>query len=347
VTEYAFELYLQGAQAPFYTMSLGKPAPQGDGKIRYDFSANVTAWPLPGGTYEARVAALGPTGTGRSAASNTFQFASCAYTLGPSAATVGAPSGSSSFIVTTTAGCAWTVTSSAAWVSLITSTGTGSGTVSFSYQANGVGASRAATLSVSGTPFALTQSAASCSYTVSPGSFALPAAASGSTAIAVTATSGCAWTAATTAPWITLGNKTGTGNGSATFMVAANPDGLARTGTISIGSHTISVAQAAAACGVTVTPTSLTLGSQAGTVAIGITTPTGCPWTATSSVAWASLATTSGTGTTSVALTYQAHTGTTARTGAITVGGVTIPLTQQIYRAPVAPSNLRVVPSSN
>lgn len=426
VTEYALELYLQGAASPFYTMSLGKPAPQGDGKIRYDFSANIAAWPLTGGIYESRVTAVGPTGTGRSTVSNTFSFVTCSYLLAPTSATVGATSGSSNFSVTAATGCVWTVTTPATWVSLITTAGTGLGTVSFSYAANTLGTPRSATITVGSQAFALTQSGVACTVTVtpltlsvtaqagsanvvlttpggcpswtatsnapwatvgtasgtgsatiavsyqvhtgtasrsatitvggqtvalaqasassvSPGTFALPATASGTTAIAVTALAGWAWQATTSTSWITLGTSSGTGNGTATFTIAANPDGTARTGSIAIGEHTIGVAQAAAACGVTVTPLTLSVGAPAGSVNVAITTPGGCAWTATSSASWVTVGTASGSGSASVTLTYQGHTATTPRSTTITVGGVTVPFTQLAFPAPVAPKNLRVV----
>ena len=47
-----------------------------------------------------------------------------------------------------------------------------------------------------------------------------------------------------------------------------------------------------------------------------------------------------------ITLTFQAYTDTTPRTGSVTVGGVTVPLTQQAYPAPVAPRNLRLTTTS-
>ncbi len=347
VTEYALELYLQGAVAPFYTMSLGKPAPQADGKIRFDFSTNVAAWPLPGGTYESRVAAVGPTGTGRSDPSNTFSFATaCSYTLAPTSATVGAASGSSSLSVTTTSGCAWTATTTASWVSLITTSGTGSGTVSFSYSTNSTTAARAATISVGGKSYTLTQSAAAaCSYTASPGSFALPSTASATNTITVTAATGCAWMATTGTPWITMGTASGSGNGTATFTIAANPDGTPRTGSIILGGRTVSVAQAAASCGVSVSPKTISVGARAGAVNVAVSTATGCAWSATSGAAWVTPGSSSGSGAASLVLTYAAHTGSAPRATTVVVGGVSIPFTQQVAVVPTQPKNLRVVTS--
>ena len=84
VVRYELEMYLVGATAPFTTLDMGKPSPDADGKIRYDFSSAVAGWPLPGGNYEARVSAVGPEGEALSAPSNPFTFTSgapCTFTL--------------------------------------------------------------------------------------------------------------------------------------------------------------------------------------------------------------------------------------------------------------------------
>jgi hypothetical protein len=69
VTEYALEVYLGAAAAPFWTLSLGKP-PVVAGAMR------VPVPTIPGAqmfrTHVVRVAAVGPTGTGRSDPSNPF-----------------------------------------------------------------------------------------------------------------------------------------------------------------------------------------------------------------------------------------------------------------------------------
>lgn len=70
VTEYAWEVYLKDAQSPFWSTSLGKPNPGGDGAIR------VLAPSVPGMArfqeHTSKVVAVGPTGSGRSEASNGF-----------------------------------------------------------------------------------------------------------------------------------------------------------------------------------------------------------------------------------------------------------------------------------
>lgn len=244
VERYDFELYLAGATAPFHVVSLGKPAPGTDGKVRVDFASQVASWPLPGGTYESRVAAVGPGGAGRSSVSNQFQFVSCTYSLSAATMEVGATSGSTNVTVNAPAGCAWTASSGAAWVSMITTSGNGSGSVSFSYGANSATASRVATLTIAGQSFALTQLGVPCTITPATTTVNLGPGSSNGNGISLTVTSGCAWTATTATPWITLTTASGTGNGSVVFSVSANQGTTLRTGTITVGSQTVTVTQA-------------------------------------------------------------------------------------------------------
>ena len=76
VVRYELGVYMVGASAPFATIDMGKPDPDADGKIRYDFSSGVAAWPLTGSYYEARVSAVGPEGAALSDPSNPFVFGS-------------------------------------------------------------------------------------------------------------------------------------------------------------------------------------------------------------------------------------------------------------------------------
>lgn len=67
----------------------------------------------------------------------------------------------------------------------------------------------------------------------------------GSGKVYVTATSGCAWTAASNASWadITSGSS-GKGDGTVSFAVAAN-SGTGRTGSLTIANHTFTITQSA------------------------------------------------------------------------------------------------------
>jgi C1A family cysteine protease len=93
--------------------------------------------------------------------------------------------------------------------------------------------------------YTLRYTGTACSYSISPSSQSLGYAA-GSGSVTVATQGGCAWTATSNAPsWITT-TSSGTGNGTATFTVAANTGAKARTGTLTIAGRTHTVTQAGA-----------------------------------------------------------------------------------------------------
>ncbi|MEK6283139.1 MAG: Calx-beta domain-containing protein [Acidobacteriota bacterium] len=81
-----------------------------------------------------------------------------------------------------------------------------------------------------------------CSYTLSPTSQNFGASA-GNGAFSVTSPSGCSWTAASNANWLTT-TSSGSGNGTVNFEVAANT-GAARSGAITVAGQTFTVNQSA------------------------------------------------------------------------------------------------------
>lgn len=82
----------------------------------------------------------------------------------------------------------------------------------------------------------------SCSYTFNPTDKVFPSA-GGSGSFTITTAAGCAWTAVSYSAWIGItGGKSGTGNGTVTYTVAANT-GAYRKGTIKVGQRTFYVIQ--------------------------------------------------------------------------------------------------------
>lgn len=84
----------------------------------------------------------------------------CTFTLNPASASPSAAGGAGTVAVTASSGsCVWTASSSASWISITGgASGTGSGTVSYSVQAN-TGAQRTGTLLIAGQSFTVTQAA--------------------------------------------------------------------------------------------------------------------------------------------------------------------------------------------
>jgi hypothetical protein len=106
---------------------------------------------------------------------------------------------------------------------------------------------RTASVTVADQTFKVSQAAGpECTYTVSPNIQVFPAAGASSD-FSVTAGAVCAWTAVSSAPWITInGAASGTGNGGVSFTVSPNaPVGPERAATITVGRSIFTVIQAA------------------------------------------------------------------------------------------------------
>lgn len=329
VERYDLKFYYLGALQPFQVMNLGKPSPDLDGKIRVDFVRYLLSWPLPGISYEARVAAIGPTGVGQSAPSNSFAFSGpCGYVLSSNSASYGANGGSGNVGLSTSPDCLWTATSSANWVGVVTDSGSGPGTILYTVAANSSTNSRTGTLSIGDASLTITQAGGSgCSFTISPTSASVTSA-GGSGLVSVTSSTGCAWTAKSNVTWITISSGSGgTGSGTVSFTVAANTGTTSRTGTLTIAGKTMTITQGT--CPFSISPTSQSFGASGGTASVGVKTTTGCGWQAKSGAAWISItAGASGTGTGNVTYAVATNSGTTSRTGTLTIAGKTMTVTQ-------------------
>lgn len=161
--------------------------------------------------------------------------------------------------ISTQAGCPWTATSTAGWMTVIEGgSGSGSGTVRLRGDAN-YDARRSAILQVRWPTATAGQNVvvdqAGCTYAVS------------TTAVAFTASggngrfdvfqqsdpyecggplqNGCVWSAVADVPWITITNSMPrTGDDPVLFTVAANPAFTPRTGTITVRNRIVTITQA-------------------------------------------------------------------------------------------------------
>ena len=332
VVRYDLELYFIGASAPFQTVSLGKPAPQGDGKIRVDLATVLGAFLPAGQNYESRVTAVSDTSqVGRSTVSNQFAFtASCAATISPLSSSVGGGAATGSLTVSAAAGCTWTASSMVSWITITGgATGTGNGTVTYSVAANPTTTPRTGTVAAAGQTFTLNQAGA-CSFNISPTSASWPASPS-TGSVAVTTTAGCAWTATSPVSWITLtGGTSGTGNGTVTYSVAANTGTASRNATLSIAGRAFTVTQAGVVCTPSLSATDVTVGAGGGPGTVGVTAAAGCTWTASSSASWLTVTGGSpGNGNGTVSYNVAPNGSASSRTGTLTIAGRTYTVTQE------------------
>lgn len=270
----------------------------------------------------------------------------CSFSLDPASANFASAGGTGVVVITANlSSCPRTSSSSLSWVHIgYGQTGTGSGSVGYTVDPNNSSGPRSGSITVANRSFTVTQAAdSSCTYTLSP-AFANIAASGGSGPISVS--SSCSWTAASNnSDWLTAAGSAN-GDGVAQYSAAPNATGASRTGSITIGTASFAVAQAAP-CAYTLNPTNLPAvpaSGSTGTFTVTATSNT-CSWTAVSANANFLTVTSgaSGTGNGTVGFTILSNQTTFARSGAITVGGSAL---FNVYQLAGAPCSTELMPTS-
>jgi glucose/arabinose dehydrogenase len=233
--------------------------------------------------------------------------------------------------VSAPAGCPWTAASNDQWIRVTSSSsGSGNGQVAFSVDPNFASTSaRMGTLTIAGRTFTVAQ--AGCIFSLGPTSRSVPVAGITNATTGLSAPPGCAWTAASNDPWITItSSPSGSGNAQVAFSVASNfASATARTGTLTIASRTFTVTQAG--CTYSLGPTSRSVPVAGIPSAVtGVSAPAGCGWTAARNDPWIAITSSpSGSGNGQVAFSVASNVASTsARTGTLTIAGRTFTVTQ-------------------
>ncbi|MBL8112689.1 MAG: fibronectin type III domain-containing protein [Acidobacteria bacterium] len=317
------------SNVPWLTITSGASG-SGPGTVTYDVVGN------PGPSRTGTIAAAGNVFT-------VTQGDGCFASTGvsPPGLNVSAEGGSGlDFQVVAAPGCSWSATLATSWITITSGgSGTGNGTVSFSVDPNPDAASRVAFVTVEGATFAVVQAAADCAYRLAPPAATVPPAGTPAQTFQVQTPGGCPWMAVPGAPWITIASgASGSGAGSVTFAVAANPDAAVRTGTITVASETFTVTQSAAGCTYRLVPAGATAPPAGATgQTFEVQAPGGCPWTAATVAPWIALSSASGSGTGTVTYDVDANPDP-PRTGTIQVAGQTFTVQQATdCRVPASP----------
>ena len=168
-----------------------------------------------------------------------------------------------------------------------------------------------------------------CAYSILPTSDSIVAG-GGSGGTDVTAPVGCGWLATSNDGWITvISGDSGNGDGTVNYAVAPNPSSIPRSGTITIGTETLTIDQAGVPCTYSILPTSATPGSGGGADSTVVTAPGGCAWTATSNDGWITVISgDSGNGDGTVNYAVAPNPSSIPRSGTITIGTETFTVDQ-------------------
>jgi hypothetical protein len=147
--------------------------------------------------------------------------------------------------ITLASACYWSLVNNAGWVTATSSSTSGSGILQLSAAPNNF-AARTATITVAGQPVTITESAGTCTDSLSGSAPTYPATGGSGSLTLTTSNSSCAWQAYALSPWIQIANTsvTGTGSSAIAFSVAGNQGWAARTGMLLIGDQTYQITQA-------------------------------------------------------------------------------------------------------
>jgi hypothetical protein len=270
----------------------------------------------------------------------------CQYTVSPAGAEWSKDEARGSFTVTAQADCAWTATSSASWlVVLSANSGSGDSTVSYSVAANRDPVERTATITVADKTFTVRQGGdiGVCQYSVAPVTFN-PCMPAGTVTTTVTTQTGCSWTVTSNVPWLTVPTAS-SGSGTAVITLAfsdnydAPREGIAmvRWPTPTAGQN-VHLSQAGCVYTLSQSAFSFTanLGSgsfdviqQSQPLSCGGATQDRCIWTAVADVPWIVVNTPmpqAGDG--RVTFSVAANTSGASRAGRITVRDKIVTITQ-------------------
>lgn len=257
----------------------------------------------------------------------------CTYALSATSMTMDAAGGAGSVTVSTGGGCRWTGSSVASWIAATGGTsGTGPGTFTFNVAALTGTAPRSGALTVAGQTVSVTQQGVACAYTLLPASRTIDAAGA-TAAFDVNTDPACAWTVAASAPWLTIvSGGAGSGNGTVTYRVAANPDAASRTGSFTAGGQSHLVTQTGlTSCGVDLSTYQDTFSVAGGAGSFDVSASSTCAWIAAANISWIRVTDPSGglgSGSRRVTYLVDANSGTGSRSGTIAVGGQVLTVIQ-------------------
>ena len=186
-------------------------------------------------------------GCGSAATSTTAPSPSgtrCAISATPSPSSFPPSGGSGNIAIAGARECVWTISADTTWIVPEQTEGQGAATLPFRVSANGTPNQRRGTLSIGSTRVELAQDGAPCRFDLDTGRAEVPAT-GGDFRIAVTAMTGCAWSARPLDVWINVAAG-GSADGSGVIQLSAAANGgPARQGSVTVANQTVTVTQPA------------------------------------------------------------------------------------------------------
>ena len=264
------------------------------------------------------------------------------FSLSATTTSVGAVGSCGSVTVYGNSGCPWVATSGNSWLAISPGSGSGTGTVTYCYATNTIPTARSGSLTIAGQTFTVTQAGASASGSFSLSTTNVAIGAVGNCgSVTVYSTGSIPFTATTSNSWLRIsaitgagaGNGNAVGSGNVTVIVNyccdTNPACGGRIGSLIIAGQTVTVTQAGGTGTFTLSETNATVSAAGNCGSVLVSTTAGCPWTATTTNNWLSIASgASGTGTGVVNYCYTTNLTSNVRTGSLTIASQKFTLIQ-------------------
>ena len=278
----------------------------------------------------------------------------CAPALTVSGGTVGAGGGSGTLRVQTNRECSWTIAPQPPWIKVAHPLAAqGPAEIAFTVDENRSTSGRAWEVVLGGQRAVVSQSAATCSWSLEPAKFSVGPG-GGEVRTTLTTEDFCSWEMPSTVSWIDAAPTSGRGAAKIKLFVSPNT-GANRTGRLKIAGAVVEVAQRDAPplppapdppapprtpervpspprepeippqlpppCTYSVTPNALTFGHKKATGKIEIGTLSQCQWSAASSAAWIKVPSGTRAGSAAIEVKVDDYSKSGTRSGIVIVTG--------------------------
>ncbi len=248
--------------------------------------------------------------------------------------------GNGSFTVLADAQTEWKVRSNVDWISVGTTSGTGEDVVSYNVAPWNEVSTRSGTITAAGCTFTVNQTGRRMKLVVAePGGAAAGSASrpyqverdylSHVMSVTVNALAATDWDVEVDGTWISVADVgSGHGSGYVTIAINENPSWLARSGTLRIGTETLTINQTgrpSAALDFGISPQQTTASVKGANGLVSVMATPDLPWTATSQANWLTImpAFQNGAGNGNVVYTVSPNPTMASRSGSITVSAAT------------------------
>ena len=304
-----------------------------NGTVNVSFTANT-------GSSRSAIITVSASGVTSQTVNVTQDAGPSTLSVSPSTLEIGAGSGSTANF-NITSNTSWSVSSNQTWITASSSSGSDNTSITLTASSNPTNQARSVTITVSASgvfsqTVTVTQDAGPATLYVSPTTLEISADAGSTETFNIT--SNTSWEVSSNETWISSSSASGSDNTTITLTASENPTNSTRTATITISasgvfSQTVTVTQDAGPATLSVSPSTLEIGTETGSTAtFNITSNT--TWNLSSNQNWITLSSASGSGNATITLTATLNSTTETRTADITVSGngifsQTVTVTQQ------------------